>query len=133
MCSHRLNGYQPVEESLTVEAGKISGALNLTLQPVARPNLATGHPTGTLVVQTGIPDALVFMDNAPLGRTDSTGKFASTVEAAAHSIRVEKAGYDKPPEQQMAIAESKSHSVAFKADSPECKARTAGCAGWRRD
>jgi hypothetical protein len=109
----QLEGYQPKEQTLTVGSEKRVYSFNLALAPEAAPAPAPGRPTGTLAVQAKTPDALVFADNKPLGRTDSEGKFSSSLEATSHTIRVEKAGYETPREQSVRIVANQSQTKVF--------------------
>jgi len=108
-----LNGYQPAERTLTVGAEKRLYSFNVALEPVVVPPPPPGRPTGTLVVQTKPPDAVVFIDNNPVGRTDSQGRLSSILETAAHIVRVEKTGYQTPPGQSVRIAENQTQTRVF--------------------
>ena len=84
-----LTGYEQVESSLKVESNKQTEPINLTMKPAPPPkpdprkplNSAASAPpppsglkpapTGTLVVQAGVPDALVSVDRTLRGRTDT--------------------------------------------------------------
>jgi len=69
----RLDGYRPFEQSLTVDSAKQIAPINLMMQPVPPPPQSPGAKsaaTGTLVVQSGLPDALVSVDSVLRGRTD---------------------------------------------------------------
>jgi len=109
----QLNGYQPAERRLTVGAEKRLYSFNVSLAPVVVPPAPPGRPTGTLVVQTKPPDAVVFVDNNPVGRTDSQGRLSSVLETATHTVRVEKTGYQTPPGQSVRIAENQTQTRAF--------------------
>ena len=55
----------------------------------------------------------MFVDQAPFGRTDSHGALSLVVEAKLHNVRVEKTGYQTPPEQQVRISKNAPQSIAF--------------------
>jgi hypothetical protein len=109
----QLDGYQPAERTITVGAERRIYSFNVSLAPVVVPPPPPGRPTGTLVVQAKIPDAVVFIDNNPVGRTDSQGRLTSILEPATHAVRVEKAGYETPPQQSVRIAENQTQTRAF--------------------
>jgi eukaryotic-like serine/threonine-protein kinase len=114
----RLNGYKPAEQSLTVDSTRQLPPINLLMQPVpppAQPRGAKPAATGKLIVNAGVPDALVFVDSVPLGRTDGQGVFSAQLEAKGHQVQVEKPGY-KPQEQQVDIASSSPRRLTFKLD-----------------
>jgi len=109
----QLDGYQPAERTLTVGAEKRVYSFNVSLAPVVVPPAPPGRATGTLVVQTKPPDAVVFIDNNPVGRTDSQGRLTSILEPATHAVRVEKTGYQTPPQQSVRIEENQTQTRAF--------------------
>ncbi len=125
----QLDGFLPVQQTLTLDAAKPTPLVSLTLQPVPVPVpvKVTGpvtpppqpptHPVsamGTLEVQAGLPNALVYVDNLARGRTDNQGSFSAPLEAKSHQIRVEKTGYQTPREQQVDIAKGASRRLTFK-------------------
>ena len=56
----------------------------------------------TLVVSTGVPDALVYVDNVPQpARTDQSGTATLSLEAKGHEVRVERTQYNRPPAQRV--------------------------------
>jgi len=107
-------GYQPVQQPLNIEPGKNPDMMSLVLKPIEIPP-PPGRPTGTLAVRTGMPDVLVFIDDRPAGRTNESGTLPPlSVEAAAHTIRVQKNGYDaSPPERKVAVAANSSVPANF--------------------
>jgi len=78
-------------------------------------------------VQSGLPDALVFVDHTLRGRTDGQGVFSVQLEAKSHQVRVEKPGFQTPAEQQIDIASGSSGRLTFKLDPvlPEVKSEKA--------
>ena len=114
----QLKGYEPAQQALTIDRLKKPGPIDLTLQPVA-PALTPTQPgrppaaIGTLVVETGTPNALVFVDNVPRGRTDARGKLPLRLEAAAHEVRVQKPGFQEPREQRIIVAEGTTKTLAL--------------------
>ena len=110
-----LKGYETAQQSLNVPAGGVSGPSELTLRPIPPPPPSNpAQATATLVVEAGAPDALVFVDGAPAGRTNADGKFTSVVPAATHSIRVEKVGYVTPPERRITMARDRSATITLR-------------------
>ena len=73
-------------------------------------------PTGTLVVQAGVPDALVSVDRTLRGHTDGRGSLSLPLEAKSYQVRVEKPGYQTPREQQVDIASGASQRLTFSLD-----------------
>lgn len=110
--SARLQGYQAVEQTLHVAPGHGS-TLDLTLRPLITSPPPT-NTAGTLTVHTHVPDALVFVDNVPRGRTDATGTLSLQLEPAAHMLRVEKVGYDPTRDQRVTIGERASVTISLK-------------------
>jgi hypothetical protein len=126
----RLDGYKPAEQSLTVDSTKQIAPINLMMQPVLQPSPAgaTSTATGTLVVKTGVPDALVSVDSVPRGRTDGQGVFSVQLEAKSHQVRVEKPGYQTPHELQVDVTSTKIGLALFKLEraTTEAKSGNAG-------
>jgi hypothetical protein len=115
----QLKGYQPAERNLTIDASTAAEPITLILQPLPSPPLSAGSkstPTGTLVVHSGHPDALVSIDQVPSGRTDAQGVFRVQLEAKSHQIQLEKNGYRTPPEQQVDVARGASRDLTFVLD-----------------
>jgi len=115
----QLKGYQPAERNLTIDPSTAAEPITLVLQPLPSPPLSAGSKstsTGTLVVQSGQPDALVSIDRVPSGRTDAQGVFRVQLEAKNHQIQLEKNGYRTPPEQQVDIAKGASRELTFVLD-----------------
>jgi len=108
----QLDGYQTAERTLTVGTDRRLYSFNLPLDPIVVPP-PPGRATGTLIVQAKTPDAMVFVDNNPLGRTDAQGRFSSPLEAASHTVRVEKPGYQTPVEQRVRIGANQSQTRVF--------------------
>jgi hypothetical protein len=109
----RLQGYVPLERSITIHPG--DRPLDLTLQPapVELPN--AGAATGTLVVKTGIADARIIVDGTPRGRSDPSGTFTLPLEVKTHDVTVEKLGYVAAPRQQtVRISGSASQTLRFR-------------------
>jgi serine/threonine-protein kinase len=123
----RLDGYRPFEQSLTVDSAKQIAPINLMMQPVPPPPQSPGAKsaaTGTLVVQSGLPDALVSVDSVLRGRTDGHGVFSMQLEAKSHQVRVEKPGYQTPAEQQVDIASAASRRLTFSLDPLRSEAKS---------
>jgi len=114
----QLTGYEPTEKSLTVDSSKPMEPIDLLMQPIPLPPPTGAKPAamGTLVVQCGLPDALVSVDHIARGRTDGQGVLSLELEARSHQIQVEKNGYLKPREQQVDIASGSSRRLTFKLD-----------------
>jgi len=111
-----LKGFEPVTKPLTVASGKTADAVELSLSPVIvpPPPVDPSQATGTLVVQTGLDGALVYIDGAARDRTDASGKYTTTLDVATHRIQVEKTGYGKSAEQTVKIAKGQSVTRTFK-------------------
>jgi hypothetical protein len=110
--SAKRDGYEPALQALTIQAGKRPDPVSMTLKPVAVV-VAAGRPVGTLVISTGTPDVLVLIDNTPAGRTGTDGTFREPIEAAAHTVRVEKQGFEVVAEKRVTIANGQTAQVAF--------------------
>ncbi len=106
----QLPGYEPAQQALNVQ-GAQPASLDLILRPLrsAPPSANAG---GRLIVQTGLPDVSVIVDNLQRGRTDASGNFSTPVEAATHTVRVEKAGY-QAHDQRVKIGKLASETVVF--------------------
>jgi hypothetical protein len=111
----QMPGYEPAQRTLIVEADKQPLPLDIALQPAPPPLDVKQNPTkiGHLVVQVGLTDVLVLIDNTPTARTGANGVARLTVEAKQHTIRVEKAGYRPEPEQQITLANNATHTARF--------------------
>jgi hypothetical protein len=116
----RLDGYQPVQRDLDVDSSKPTNAIDLSLQPI-HVEVPASAATGTLVVQTGVPDALVFIDNRGRGRSSQAGLLQLPIEAKLHTVRVEKAGYQAAVEQRVEVPKDGSRTVGFKLTPLEAK------------
>ena len=109
-----LKGYKPAQQTVTIQLSRSPVRLDMTLQPMPPPPPPPGSKTGTLIVQTGLPDAQVFVDNVARGRTDSSGALSLTLVVTTHVVRVEKSGFQTPQGQQITIANGRVRSVVFK-------------------
>ena len=119
----QLTGYEQAERSLKVDSNKQTEPINLTMQPLNSaasapppPSDLKPAPTGTLVVQAGVPDALVSVDRTLRGHTDGRGSLSLPLEAKSYQVRVEKPGYQTPREQQVDIASGASQRLTFSLD-----------------
>jgi serine/threonine protein kinase len=109
----RLEGYVPVDRSVTVREGE--RPLEFTLQPIPVEVPKPGTATGSLIIQTGVPGASVIVDKKPRGRTDSSGAFNLPLEVKGHNVSVEKTGYRAvPKDQSVKIAANASQTVRFR-------------------
>ena len=100
--THRVrvirDGYLSEERSVAVTRSQPAPSLLVTLEPrrpaperASQPALpADGPYTGTLVVESLPPGALVYLDNKPVGRTPLT---LNGVNAGEHVVRLERDGY----------------------------------------
>ncbi|HLK64609.1 MAG TPA: protein kinase [Bryobacteraceae bacterium] len=115
----RLDGYEPLLQQLSLAPGKTPNIVDLTLQPIPAPppkNDDDGQRaigTGTLIVQTGVADATVYIDGTPRGRTDSKGALSLPLDPKTHEVRVERSGYRKAAGQRVELAEGSNRTVAF--------------------
>jgi eukaryotic-like serine/threonine-protein kinase len=134
----QLTGYEQAERSLKVDSNKQTEPINLTMQrrpPKPSPAVSVLNdalnsaapappspsglkpaPMGTLVVQAGVPDALVSVDRTLRGHTDGRGSLSLPLEAKSYQVRVEKPGYQTPREQQVDIASGASQRLTFSLD-----------------
>src|SRR5262249_39993136 len=69
------DGYQALQRSLRLEAGKQSGTLTVTLTPVPPPPPPL-EAAGELRVRTNLPDTRVLIDGVSAGLTDAAGDFS---------------------------------------------------------
>ncbi|HJT86555.1 MAG TPA: protein kinase [Bryobacteraceae bacterium] len=108
----QLQGYQAGMRTVTVNAA--NQVVEVTLQPVA-PAPAANPPVaaGSLVVRTGVPDALVYVDGTPLTRTDRSGSATLALDAKVHQVRVERNGYLPSASKQVAVAAGGQKTVTF--------------------
>lgn len=106
----QLPGYEPKQQTVVFDSSKRS--VELTLQPLPPP-APPSQVTGTLLVQTALPDVLVYVDKSPRGRTGPSGSFTLTLEARAHEVRVERNGYQPPAAKQVKITAGAGQTVAF--------------------
>ncbi|HEY3738802.1 MAG TPA: protein kinase [Bryobacteraceae bacterium] len=110
----KRDGYEPAQQTLTIVAGTRPELLTLTLKPIIVEHTPTpGVASGTLTVRAGIADALVYIDNAPAGRTATDGTFTTKVEADVHNIRVEKVGFETPPARSVIVAKNETSHLTF--------------------
>jgi serine/threonine protein kinase len=126
----QLTGFEQAERSLKVDSNKQTEPINLTMQPlnsaVSAPPPSSGlkpAPIGTLVVQAGVPDALVSVDRTLRGHTDDRGSLSLPLEAKSYQVRVEKPGYQTPREQQVDIASGASQRLTFSLDPQRAEAK----------
>jgi serine/threonine-protein kinase len=110
-----LSGYVQQRQTVTVNAS--TRLMELTLQPLPPPppppNKPTA-PTGTLVVQTGVAGALVYVDGVASSRTDASGSVALPLEAKTHEVGVERDRYEKAAPLQVSILAGSRQTVAFR-------------------
>jgi len=107
----QLKGYEPKQQTVIFDSS--NRTVDLTLQPLAPPP-PPAQATGTLVVQTALPDVLVYVDGSPRNRTDQTGSVTLSLEGQTHEVRVERNGYDKPAAKQVNITAGTRQTVAFR-------------------
>ncbi len=110
----QLDQYEPARRSVRIDAS--SPLIELPLKPIAPPPIvAPAGATGTLVVQTGVPDALIYIDNVPQpNRTDQAGKAELTLEAKAHDVRVERNGYAAAAAKRVTLSPGGHAALAFR-------------------
>jgi serine/threonine-protein kinase len=107
----QLKGYEPTQQAVIFDSS--NRTVDLTLQPLAPPP-PPPQATGTLVVQTAVPDVLVYVDGSPRPRTDQTGSVTLSLEAQAHEVRVERNGYEQPAAKQVKITAGARQTVVFR-------------------
>ena len=109
----QLKGYEPVQQNFQV-TGTHPASLDLTLRPVPAPP-PPASSAGRLIVQAGLADVLVIVDNLPRGRTDASGALSVPLEAKkTYTVRVEKPGYETGRDQLVRIGERATETVVFK-------------------
>ena len=108
----KLDGYEPAQQQLTVDAAASPRSIDITLKPIVV-KLTPGRATGTLLVQAGMSDALVFIDNVARGRTDAGGKFSLPLEEKTYQVRVQKLGYEIPRDQRVVVSAKAPAAVSF--------------------
>lgn len=109
-----LHGYEPLRRSITVKDSK--EVMDLVLQPVPPPPIApaaTAKGSGTLLVETSQPGALVFVDRVARGRTDARGTFTVELAAEKHSVGVEKNGFRSGAERSVAVLKDQIQRVSL--------------------
>jgi eukaryotic-like serine/threonine-protein kinase len=109
----KLNGYLPVSEALSVSASAGGGTKLLTLAPEPPP-VNPAAKTGSLVVRTGVPGSRVSIDGRAHGLTAANGELRIVAEAGNHTVRVEKAGYKAPPDENVIIGDGSTSSVVVR-------------------
>ena len=97
----RAEGYDPKEESVTVNAGSAT-IVKLNLEQSTGPR----GPAGTLKVVSPVPEATVYLDGASVGRAP----LELPVTAGEHFVRVERPGY-APVEQKVRVDAKKTFTV----------------------
>jgi predicted Zn-dependent protease len=110
-----LKGYQGITRSITVYTGKERHFVDLALEPLpppVAPSPSVAEP-GTLIVRTGQPRALIFIDDIARKRTDDHGSTTLELPAGTHSVRIAKSGFETPSEQKIAIAARDTRSLTF--------------------
>ena len=116
----QLAGRQAVQQTITVASGEPFRVVDLTLPPVpalpALPAPPVEKPSamGTLVVQAGVPDAIVYIDGTERGRTEQPGSVSLLLEVKTHQVRVERNGYQKASTQDVRVKEGSSQIAVFK-------------------
>jgi len=110
-----LAGYQGVQRPITVYTGKERHFVDLVLEPLPPPPAAIPSvaKTGTLIVKTTQPRALVFVDDVAQKRTDDHGSTTLELPAGTHSVRIAKSGFEPPSEQKIAITARDTQSLKF--------------------
>ncbi len=107
-----LHGYEPLERSITVKKERY--VMDLVLQPVPPPVAPSiAKASGTLLVETSQPGALVFIDRIARGRTDARGTFSVELPAERHTVGVEKNGFRPAPERSVALAKNRIQRVSL--------------------
>ena len=117
-----LKGFQPVIETLTVDASKSPNMLDLTLAPLPPPPSGV---TGKLVVLAGQAGVLVAVDGIGRGLTDADGSLTLLVEARTHDVQVDKDRYlPVPPHRQVTVRGGAQQEVRFTLLPKEAKVET---------
>jgi hypothetical protein len=109
----RLDGYETRQQTVTVDTA--NRLVDWTLQPVRVPPPPPSAGIGTLVIRTGVPDALIYIDNVPQPtRTDQSGAVTLSLEAKAHQVRVERNQYQQLPARRVSIAVGSQQTLEFR-------------------
>ena len=109
-----LHGYVPLQRSVTVKNSSERYVMDLVLQPLPPPVApATAKGSGTLLVETSQPGALVFVDHIARGRTDARGTFSVELPAEKHSVGLEKNGFRSAPERSIALLKNQIQRVSL--------------------
>jgi hypothetical protein len=119
----QLQGYEPKQQTVVFDS--LNRTTVLTLQPLPPPT-APSQATLTLVVQTELPDVLVYVDGSPRRRTDQAGSVTLALEARDHTVRVERHGYETPAAKQVTIAAGARQIVAFSLNPQKARLELAG-------
>ena len=119
----QLQGYEPKQQTVVFDS--LNRTAVLTLQPLPPPT-APSQATLTLVVQTELPDVLVYVDGSPRRRTDQTGSVTLALEARDHTVRVERNGYETPAAKQVNIAAGARQIVVFSLNPQKARLELAG-------
>jgi len=122
----RLPGYQAARRSITVDRSTPPGVTTLTLEreiakvpetpapTVEPPPPAPNAVRAPLVVRTGVADTRVFVDNAAAGTTDTKGELRTAIDTGKHTVRVEKQGFSRAPEQRVDVTSAQNRpSLTF--------------------
>jgi serine/threonine-protein kinase len=107
-----LHGYEPLQRSITVKKERY--VMDLVLQPVPPPVApSAAKASGTLLVETRQPGALVLIDRIPRGRTDARGTFTLQLPAEKHTVGVEKNGFRPAAERSVALVKDQIQRVSL--------------------
>ncbi|HLK66771.1 MAG TPA: protein kinase [Bryobacteraceae bacterium] len=108
-----LDGFERIQQRVTIDARNNPGVAELTLRPLPGPPPVAVH-TGTLVVRVGQPSALVRVDGKPFDRTGAEGAVSLSLESKIYRVTVEKERYNvSPASRDVAVAENSIVTVEF--------------------
>ena len=84
----QLNGYQPLSQSVTVDAQRPNAPVNLLFVAIPPPETA-----GYLVIKAGLAGADVLINGNKRSQTGVGGTLRLSLEPGSYSVEVEKKGY----------------------------------------
>ena len=111
-----LNGLSDGPHTVTLRTG--GSQRSLVFQAMKAPSVSVSitseRNVGAVVVETAEDGALVFIDGRRQQRTTSGGQLVVQLDAAVHSIRVEKKGYRvEPPELKARVGKGEQVRAVF--------------------
>ena len=100
---------RPSSDSLTARSGSLTTAAG---SPRSDSAATAPRENAGLVVDTGVPDATVFVNDSTRGTTDTNGLLALQVSPGTHQVEVRKEGY-KPTRSTTQLDAGTQNTLAF--------------------